>query len=279
MLASEMSIRAKLVIGALGQSNMVRRSPCDDWEVPSNLLVWNNSNFDIGTKFIRPDSGLMNCGWAFAAEAAKSMPDVDVYVIGVARGATPIAFWLRGGLSPDMYLATKTNIEKALAAIGVDKLDIALWWQGESDVRDQDKYPSRFKQFVDGRLYQEKWFSKNTPMVIFGIADSKIAGDKAYSRFAKTLLSCAKHDQQSRIYVNTSAALRQSFWSDALHATGDGYRLAGSYGWKIFSRRNSFWGRLRYRALIYVLRAKLSFLLLQLAAFSQGDIGMLFGPI
>ncbi len=268
-----------MIIGALGQSNMVRRSPCDPWKVPSNLLVWNNKNFDTGNKFVAPDADKMNCGWAFAAEAAKSMPDVDVFVVGVARGATPIAYWLKGGLSPDMYLATKTNIEQALAAIGEEKLDIALWWQGESDVRDQEKYPSRFKQFVEGRLHQERWFSKSTLMVIFGIADSKIAGDKAYSRFAKTLLLCVSHDHQRRVYVDTATALKRRFWSDALHATGDGYHLAGSYGWRVFCGRNSVWGRLKYRALLYVLRAKLSFLLLQLAAFSQGDIGMLFGPI
>lgn len=226
--------RGKFVIGAFGQSNMLRRSPHPTWDVPPNLYIWDNDAFFLGKAFVKPAPDLMNTAWAFAAKAAKERPNDDVYVIVVARGGTPIAHWLPNPPSPDLYSPTKMNVEAALAAIGADKIDVCLWWHGESDVEDSEFYDIKFETLISDRFHKEVWFPATTPIVIFGIVNSAIGQHYRYGLFARTLIRCASRSPSHRFYFHTASVLPKTFWDDALHASGRGYARAGAFAWLVY---------------------------------------------
>lgn len=127
-----------IVIVAMGQSNIAITEPLD-WTPPPNLYEWNwlatggVDETDVGTGFTPGVGTSIGAGSSYAAEVAKANPGTDIYLINIGRGALAIAQWMTGASTPDMYSATKQNVEAALAMLAVDHVDRILWWQGESD--------------------------------------------------------------------------------------------------------------------------------------------------
>lgn len=235
-----------MVIVASGQSNMARLSPSSAWTRPDNLFVWNNYDLSIspaafltttGTAFTAAPLNRGNPAVAFAAEAAREMPTRPVYLIDVSRGGTPIANWLSGGPIPDMYAALKANVEAALAALGLTKIDVFLWWQGENDAAAPSTYFDDYNALVSQRLQVETWFPVTTPIINFSIVGSAVNSNPIYENFQQYLQRITSHDADFRSFVNTRR-LPLAQWEDTLHPTGDGYLFLGKMAYQNFTKRS-----------------------------------------
>nr|WP_284701396.1 sialate O-acetylesterase [Rhodoplanes tepidamans] len=213
-----------IVVLATGQSNFVRKETYS-WSPPANLQVWNWSGADgnVGTAFEAADETRINTTWAFAAEIAKANPLRQVLVVTVAFGRA-ISYWLPGTPAPDVWANLTANIVPALAAAGVSTVDYLLWWQGESDAASPSSYLANFETLI-ARFRAESWFPVETPIVIFGIANSTVAASAYHGPMNQVLARCAATDPDRRLFVYT-AALPAALW-DGIHMFAAGYRAAG----------------------------------------------------
>lgn len=217
-----------IVIVATGQSNISEVGDLN-WTPPDNLRVWNWAGVDettVGTAFVASDASTIGCGRSYAAEMARENPGAMIYLINIGRGAQPIAQWMAGASTPDMYSAVKKNVEAALAVLGVDRVNRILWWQGESDsMNGSTTYVADFET-VMARLYAETWVPISTPVIIMGVSHLYSAG--AFRGFNGILALCADRDPQRRIFV-PQEMLGAGYWlaPSNIHMTGIGYREAG----------------------------------------------------
>lgn len=217
------------VILATGQSNFVQH-PSYSWEPSDNAFLWNFSGVDgnIGTAFEALDGTEINVTWRFASELAKAKPTQRVYIINISFGGQNISHWMAGATAPDVFQNILDNITPALAAIGVDKIDMFMWWQGESDAGAPTTYVADFET-VMSRFEGETWFPLNTPTVVFGITNEANTGVPAYGAFSNYLQTCVNGDPDMRQFVYP-ASFPQSYWdagSSYIHMTAEGYDLAG----------------------------------------------------
>lgn len=217
------------VILATGQSNFVN-NPAYSWEPSDNVFLWNFSGVDgnIGTAFEALDGTEINVTWRFASELAKAKPTQRVYIINISFGGQNISHWMAGATAPDVFQNILDNITPALAAIGVDKIDMFMWWQGESDAGAPTTYVADFET-VMSRFEGETWFPLNTPTVVFGITNEANTGVPAYGAFSNYLQTCVNGDPDMRQFVYP-ASFPQSYWdagSSYIHMTAEGYDLAG----------------------------------------------------
>src|SRR5262249_15039558 len=139
-----------------------------------------------------------------------------------------ISHWLPGTTSPDEYLQIANNVPAALAAIGVTKIDLLLWWQGEAQTPatcEMRQYPADWEA-VFGRLLLESWFPRATPVVVFGIAAATISGLMSSDIQNSNLQAVVRADPDCRRFVY-SGSLAASYWLDTAHLTGAGYDQLG----------------------------------------------------
>ncbi|RUU85559.1 hypothetical protein EOB59_31735 [Mesorhizobium sp. M7A.F.Ca.MR.176.00.0.0] len=225
-----------IVILATGQSNMTR-TPVYDWSPPPNLLLWNfdgvtDTSTVIGTAFVAPSGAKINFCHSFAAGVARDNPTCAVYLINISKDARPIANWLPGAAPIDMYAAIANNVVPALAAAGVDHIDMMLWWQGESDALAglSSTYIGNF-QTVQTRFRGEDWFPYETPILLVG---TSLLADSSVKLFNKYLTSLVSRDPSTKKYFFTGA-LPVGYWdapTSYLHMTGEGYAVAGHMAWE-----------------------------------------------
>jgi hypothetical protein len=219
-----------LVIFATGQSNFTQ-VPTFAWSPPSNLFVWNwdGTTGHVGTAFAAADATKINVSWKFAAEIAARDPNRNVYLITVAIGGQPISHWMTGASSPDVFADIVANVPAALTTIGLSKIDLMLWWQGESDAASPAAYPANFETVI-GRFRALSWYPLSTPIVVFGITSTAISGTAANGVMNTVLQKCVAADPDRRMFVYP-ATFPQSYWdttSSYLHMTAAGYSLAGA---------------------------------------------------
>lgn len=229
-------IGSPIVILATGQSNMTH-TPGYNWSPPPNLQLWNfdgvtDASTAIGTAFVAPSGAKINFCHSFAAGVARDNPTRAVYLINISKDARPIADWLPGATPIDMYAAVTNNVVPALAAAGVDHIDMMLWWQGESDALAglSSTYIGNF-QTVQTRLRGEDWFPYETPILLVG---TSLLADSSVKVFNKYLTSLVSRDPSTKKYFFTGA-LPVGYWdapTSYLHMTGEGYAVAGNMAWE-----------------------------------------------
>lgn len=216
-----------IVILATGQSNFVQR-PAFAWRPAPNVRSWNYNDTDgnIGTAYIAVPSATINQPEVFASNIAAANPGRQVYVIGVAIGSQPISQWMTGASAPDMWAQITNNITPALAAIGVTKVDILLWWEGENQTTEPWLYISNFNT-VMARFQAQSWFPISTPVVVYGIAPTSVSGDASTDITNSKLQNAVCQFSDTRRFVY-SGSLGPSIWADTLHLTGAGQFAVGA---------------------------------------------------
>ncbi len=227
-----------IVILATGQSNFAQ-TPSLSWTPPANAVIWNWDGVDghVGTAFQALDGTKINPAWKFAAEVARNRPDAMVYLINVSFGGQAISHWKTGTGAPDVFDNIQDNVGPALTAIGVEKIDLLLWWQGESDASSPGTYKADFET-VMGRFEAEDWFELGTRVVIFGIVSSAISSNAAHQPMNVLLQQVAAAKPDRRVFTYP-AAFPIGYWdsgSSYLHMTADGYNLAGLQAYQNFEQ-------------------------------------------
>jgi hypothetical protein len=217
-----------IVILATGQSNFVQ-TPAFAWSPESRAKIWNYNHTDgnVGTAFVTLPSTTINVADKLASEIARLNPTRSVYLINTATAVTVnrIDRWLPGWTVIDNYAQITNNVPPALAAIGATKIDLLLWWQGEAEVADFYRYPSLWEQFY-GRLLLESWFTRATPVMVFGLAPTTISGSIYTDIMNGHLQAVVRNDSDFRRFVYTGS-LAASFWQGGFHLNGSGYDQAG----------------------------------------------------
>ena len=221
-----------IVLVATGQSN-IEVHPSLSWTPEANLYLWNfdgvvNAPSVTGTAFAAMDATTMGVAYSWANEIAKANPLAKVYLINLGDGGQPISKWMTGGPSPDCYAMCKNNVEAALTALSLTKIDQFMWWQGETDVIDGTTatYFANFNT-VMARFRAESWFPFVTPITIMGV--SHLVND-ALTGFNSILAQCAAAEPEVRAFVGTGSLLGSAFWdapSSYIHMTAAGYEAAG----------------------------------------------------
>ena len=224
--------RKKFVILATGQSN-VQQEPAYAWEPPPNVFVWEwpglNTN---GVRFIPCPSTKINHTYAAAAELARLNPAWQVYVIRIASGGRPIEHWLPGGSAATLpawnaYADCKNNTERALAILGVDKIDYFHWHQGENNIDDGSLYIAKWNNMFN-RFVGETWFDTNTTVLVNGVTSQAIKGDPRYKTQNLMLKQIVTSRPWHRVLIPTSEIVPPEMWlSDGLHMTAKGHELLG----------------------------------------------------
>jgi len=225
---------APIVILATGQSNFVRAETLS-WTPAPNVFSWNfNGSITfvdgaVGTSFVPLTSNfttVIRQPEAFASVIGRANPGRPVYVIDIAIGSQPISQWLPGASAPDMFANVVANVVPALAQIGVSKIDIMLWWEGENQtLTSQELYVDNFNQMM-ARFQAQSWFPSYTPVMIYGIAPTSISGLPFSDTTNSKLQMAARQNSDVRRFVYT-ASLGPSVWLDALHFNGAGHLAAG----------------------------------------------------
>lgn len=220
------SIFDPLIIFVSGQSNVAIEEPLAT-NPPANLFKWNwlgDDETTVGTKFLPASRSLVGLGLSYATEIANAFVGRPVFLINIGRGAQPIAQWMTGAATPDLYACCKQNVEAALAYLGATKVDRFLWWQGESD-DGSATYPADFETVI-ARFRGETWFPYETPIVIMGVSPYYFTNENGLN---DTLAHCAERDPQRRTYISQRDTKIIDYWMppSGIHMTGLGYQLAG----------------------------------------------------
>jgi hypothetical protein len=218
-----------IVILATGQSNFCNPQTFA-WSPPSNLHIWNwdGVTTHVGTAFAAHAGTKVDPPAKFAAEVAQAEPVRQVYVINISIGSQAISHWLGGTAAPDIFADIVANVVPALASIGASKIDMMLWWQGESDAPNPANYIASHATMM-ARFWAQSWFPRDTPLVVFGIAPDAIANISGYSAMSNYLQAVVNAEPDLRMFVNT-ASLDASYWDDGFtptHMNAKGYAYAG----------------------------------------------------
>ena len=218
-LDAGLAIGRPLVIFATGQSN-ITVTPDLAWDPAPNVVKWDweyGVEADVGTQFLPLDPTKINTSWKFASDLARDNPTRTVYLINIAWSAQSISHWKTGTGSPDVFQIILNNVPNALAATGVDHIDMMLWWQGESDAASPSNYTADFETVMN-RFKAQSWFPIDTPVVIFGINNSANIGNANRDEFNALLQKCVYADPENRMFTYGPGSLPLSFWT-----SGSGY--------------------------------------------------------
>lgn len=217
---------AKFVILVTGQSNpeVIRAYP----SAPnSRAKIWDGGREGtIGTSFVALDPANIQLPTKMASDIADRRPGDEVYVIGVFASGTKIQHWLPGTTAPDVYANLKTNVEAALATIGVSKIDYFSPWQGEANIG-ESSHAANMSALIT-RLQGETWFPPSTPILLFGLGPNGGNNPTGAAAITAGIKSVADADPVHRQFL-PSAIMPASYWdATGTHMTGDGYFRLGA---------------------------------------------------
>lgn len=217
---------------AEGQSNMQIRLP-RAWEPPPNLYRWDydggiHSDTYVGTAFAPVESDHVSVSYERAAMQARTNPDRDVLIVCIAKGSQPIRQWLPGAAAPDMYAATKRNVEAALAVIGGPVELQHFWWQGETDAFEFSTTWAADFAAHRARKMTETWYPPTTRMTVMGISPYAAPYFKTFNR---QILDAVAADPAHLDFIETGV-LPPSLWDENpggpyIHMHAAGYEAAG----------------------------------------------------
>jgi hypothetical protein len=185
---------------------------------------WNFVDGHIGTAFTPLKDDSISLADRIASTIAKKRPDQTVYVINISFSGLSIAHWLPRAPAPDVFANILANVPKALASIGATRIDFLVWWQGENPTGQPTEYPDHFDAAML-RLQAEPWFPRTTPVMIFGVAPSRISKNPDYD-FYNGLLREAAGRSPNRQFFDTGI-LGEQYWLNAAHPNGMGFWTIG----------------------------------------------------
>jgi hypothetical protein len=163
----------------------------DVWNKPGILGRWASLNELQGLKKeMRMD--IIGPEFGFAKAMSESYPAEEIHLIKVAKGGTPINFWL-----PDEkgkangFTSLQTNLKNALEKIeGEYEIMGMLWMQGESDAKTQaeaEAYQKKLEQLI--ALVRKETSKPELPVVIGKISSRILESPKFKMPFVKTVQS------------------------------------------------------------------------------------------
>lgn len=152
--------------------------------------------------------------------------DLTIYCTCLsASGSINTAQPVQVEFQPRVLTQIENSVPSALAAAGATKVDVLIWWQGESDADGNNRYVSEFN-FIMSYLATKPWWSADTKVLICGINSTANNGLPYCDPFNATLASLvAGHPE--RYFCHTAANLPSSRWADTWHLTGQGFSDAG----------------------------------------------------
>lgn len=195
----------------------------------------------------------------------KNIFDDDSFTLSLTDGGAEIDLTTNGtgtttGVRvPDGYGNMKANITAALAAAGVSEIDGFLWWQGENQRLATFPgvgplyytYESEFEQLI-ARLRTETFFPTNTPVVVFSIAPSSVAGQGGTPISVAAvnddivnlnLARIVQNERDTRMLVYPShltGTAGGTYWdASGLHPKGIGYYAYGRAAARQFWEQNT----------------------------------------
>jgi hypothetical protein len=119
------------------------------------------------------------------------------------------------------------NIPPALAAVGASKIDMTLWWQGESDADYNSRYETEFEAAMT-YMESKTWNSPSNKLIVCGLAPTAFNG-LASSDVMNGRLAALAAAKPNRVFADIAGNVSISDWNDIYHMTGDGYYNAASY--------------------------------------------------
>jgi hypothetical protein len=220
------------VILATGQSNFFM-TPAFAWTPAANAKVWNFDGNDgnVGTAYVALVNSNVNMTQKIASDIADAWTARPIFLVNISFPGQAISHWLLSGGPPvDVYQNILNNISGALAAAGVSKIDLFLWWQGEGDsVPLNTGYVADFATMMR-RFWSNSWFPRETPAMIHSMASTAVGGNPNGDKMNGLLMAVVDDDPDRRRYVYTSALSTSAYWdsSNPGHMTGQGYFAAGA---------------------------------------------------
>ncbi|HEX5790151.1 MAG TPA: sialate O-acetylesterase [Luteolibacter sp.] len=130
--------------------------------------------------------------FGFAKAMSELYPADQIHLIKVAKGGTPINFWLpdENG-KPNGHTQLLENLKNALAKIeGEYEIKGMLWMQGESDAKQQadaEAYQKKLEQLI--ALMRKETGKPDLPFVIGRISSRILESKKFKMPFVKTVQS------------------------------------------------------------------------------------------
>lgn len=223
-----------IVILTAGQSNTFVNGTFA-WTPNVNAKIWNNSagSVNTGTAYVALDSATVTFPQKFASDIATANPGRRVCLIVSGFNGLSISHWLAGTPAPDAYQDAINNAVPALAACGgATKIDVFLWWQGESDTSPLNVvYNSNYTTMMN-RFWANSWFPKETPIMVYGIASVADGGGVSpnANQMNDLLQGVVNTDPDKRRFVYTSSLPSATYWSGSnpTHMTGQGYYSVGA---------------------------------------------------
>ena len=225
-----------IVIAACGQSNMV------GWTLANNgprfafpeTFIW-----DTGTESFRPANTLTEytvyCGnpalsiktigagrnnpafgFAYRLQRETGRP---VYIIYNATGGRNSLYWIGNGRNSVDWVALNSDLENALASIGVTKIDYFLWQQGEADA-DDGSPAGKYTAALDTLQLQAKaegWWQTGQTRMIIGRPCSQWT---ATTELAYLNSEITNFSALNRAYVHV-AATDSLMFSGGIYPAGD----------------------------------------------------------
>lgn len=128
--------------------------------------------------------------FGFAKAIAKIYPAEKIHLVKVAKGGTPINWWLPDTKGkPNGYDALQSNLKSSLDKI-VGEYEILglLWMQGESDAKtrtDAEAYQKKLEQFIS--LMRKETANAELPVVIGRISTKILESPKFKMPFVITV--------------------------------------------------------------------------------------------
>lgn len=221
-----------MVIFAAGQSNILDPMPFA-WTPNPAAHIWNNTvgTVSAGSAFVPLSNSTVTLPQKFASDVADANPGRQVYLIVSGFPGQPILHWLSGTGTPDAYQDAVNNIVPALAAVGVTKIDVMLWWQGEANTLPiTSTYAADFTTMM-GRFWSNSWFPRETPVMVHAIASNALNPTNADAdNFNSVLQFVTVVDPDTRRFVYTPTLSGATYWdvTNPGHMTGQGYFSAGA---------------------------------------------------
>ena len=163
----------------------------DVWNKRGILGKWASLNeLQAIKKEMRMD--MIGPEFGFAKAMAAFYPADEIHLIKVAKGGTPINWWLPDAKGkPNGLTALQTNLKSALEKIdGEYEIMGLLWMQGESDTKtqaDAEAYQKKLEQFI--ALVRKETAKSELPVVIGRISSRILESPKFKMPFAKIVQS------------------------------------------------------------------------------------------
>ena len=190
---------------------------CNVWGKQVIPVKWTSLN---ELQAIKKEARMNTIGpeFGFAKAMTGLYPADEIHLIKVARGGTPIDYWLPDANGKENgHTALLANLKSALEKIGGD-YEIAgmLWMQGESDAKkqeDAEAYQKKLERLI--ALMRKETGKPELPFVIGRLSTRILESKKFNMPFVKIVQSgqeaVAKNDKPAHVIDTDDLSQRSDF--------------------------------------------------------------------